>query len=317
MTTKSNKDKQTIWYHHDADGIIAAYLTHFAYPNAQLKSTKEFGDCSKAKDGDIMVDMKPKDPSKKLIVIDHHPGHPTSLSKRAYKLTFGDKPASVLCFEKFKDKIPKEEWWKVVIGARGDQQEEEVPYEVWETCPALLTRSSNMFYGRSINKMTTYPNPVFIRLSSAINALLRYEKHNEALNLIKDAKSPYDIVDNPDVLKQKTKLKNDMLKIMSNASQFNFGYLKVVFYESYKARVSGYVSSVVSPDIDALDPTTVIAINKVNGSLSMRGKLCNYYIGRLSGIKKLHMDGHGLACGGKYKGKPEELLDELRREFPR
>lgn len=307
---------QKIHFHHDADGLVSAYMTSFAYPNAKLVCAKEFGDITGVNDGDIMVDMKPKESSKNITVIDHHPNHP-SVSERKYKLTFDNKPASILCWEKFKDKIPKEEWWKVVAGACGDMQYEEVPFEVWESCPALLTRASNKFYNYQSKGWITYPNPIFIKLSSALNSFLRYGEWEKAMDILKDAKTPFDIIEHPDVLEQKKKLRKDFTAILSEAKQFNFGYLKVVLYESNKVRLTGYIASVVAPSNNFLDPTTVIAINTVDGSLSVRGGLCTYYQGRLSGIKEIEFSGHGLACGGKLKGDPMKFIDNLRRVFPR
>jgi hypothetical protein len=315
MTKKKSTDKRKIVFHHDADGLVSAYMTSFAYPNAKFGCPNDFGDTTGMKDGDIMVDMRPKESDKKIKVIDHHPGH-ASVSKRKYKLTFGDKPASILCWEKFKDKIPKEEWWKVLPGACGDVQYEEVPYEIWASCPALLTRASTKFYGRSGN-WKTYPNPVFIKLSSALNSFLRYGEWEKAMDILKSAKSPFDIIENEDVAKQKQKLKKDFEKALSNAKQYNFGYLKVVVFESYKVRLTGYVASVVAPDNDFLYPTTVLAINKVNGHLSMRGTLANYYKGRLASIKNLSFDGHGKAMGGRLNGDIETLINDLRKLFPR
>jgi intein/homing endonuclease len=286
----TEKKEQKIFFHHDADGIVSAYMTSFAYPNAKFVCPDKFGDTKGISKNDIMVDMKPKDSSKEIIVIDHHEGHP-SLTERKYKLTFGDKPASILCWEKFKDKIPKEEWWKVLIGATGDMQYELVPYEIWESCPELLTRSSDGFY--KFKDWVTYPNPIFIKLSSAINCFLRYGEWEKAMDLIKDAKSPYDIIENPEVKKQKAKLSKDFSDTLKGAKQFNFGYLKVVIYESPKARLTGYIASVVAPDNDFLNPTTVLAINELNGRLSMRGRLTTYYKGRLAELDYLTINGHG------------------------
>lgn len=313
--TKDNK-KRIIKFHHDCDGLVSAYMTSFAYPDAKFVCPNNFGDTTGMKDGDIMVDMRPDKTDKKIKVIDHHPGHP-SVTKRKYKLTFGDKPAGILCWEKFKDKIPKEEWWKVVAAACGDVQYEEVPYEIWETKPELLERASNGFYGRKGRSWVTYPNPIFIKLSSALNSFLRYGEWEKAMDILKDAKSPYDIINNEDVIKQKKKLNKEFSAVLSDANQYNFGYLKVVIYHSYKARLTGYIASVVAPDNDFLNPTTVLAINAVNGHLSMRGSLANYYKGRLEPIKDLEFDGHGKAMGGRLNKPVEELLADLRRLFPR
>jgi len=294
-----------IFAHHDADGLISAYFTKIGLgTNSKIVVTEEFGEAPNWKDGDYMVDMRPKDPNFNGVVIDHHPDHPP-ISQRKYKLIWADKPASILCWEYFKDKIPKNEWWKVVIGAAGDGQVEKVPFEVFDSCPELFKASvwkSKSWSG----KWSISGYPAYKLLSSPINAFARFGQYDEALHIIEKAKTPLDILHSNDVYSKRDELKRVFEDVMSKSDVYDFGNLKVIIFASQKVRLSGYIASVLGEDVG-----TVLAINKVDGSLSLRGDLALYYKEKLKSLKYLEIDGHPGYMGGKIKVDPQKLIHDL------
>ena len=303
----NNKEKHTIFFHHDPDGLVSAYFTHFAYPNYIMKTTDNFGDTKNFKKGDIMVDMRPDNPNIDGLVIDHHPGH-APLAKRKYKLIWDKVPASLICWRQFKDKIPKKHWWKVAIGLLGDGQPELIPYEVFESCPELL-KTPKSYMACKYNKWSASFFPVYKGLSSAVNSYARFGDMGMAMDLIKDANRPMDITTSLAVKKQKKKVKDAFDDAMERSYMEPFGNsFYVIIYESRTCRLSGYIASVLQ---SSFRNATVLAINKINGSASMRGDLALYYKGKLASIKYLDIDGHPGFMGGKLKGTTDKLLEDL------
>ncbi len=308
MTENIKEDsKPTIWYHHDPDGIVSAYFTHFAYPNYIMKSTDAFGDTKNFKKGDIMVDMRPDNPNIDGLVIDHHPGHP-SLAKRKYKLIWDTVPASFICWREFKDKIPKKNWWKLAIGVCGDGQPELIPFEVFETCPELL-KTPKTYMAVKYNKWSASFFPIYKGLSSAVNAYARFGELDMAMDLVKDANLPKDITTDPNVLTQKGRVKKAFSDAMDQSYMEPFGNsFYVIIYNSRQCRLSGYIASVLQ---GSFKHATVLAINKSNGSASMRGDLALYYRGKLKSIKELQIDGHPGFMGGRLNGTTDKLLKDI------
>jgi len=299
---------KTIWAHHDADGITSAYMTKFGYPDAEVRIVEKFGDTSEWKKGDIMVDMRPDNPEIEGLVIDHHPGHPP-LGIRKYELIFDHKPASLVCFEHFKDKIPKEEWWKVAVGVVGDGQPEKLTYEVWESCVPLMKNYST--YVSKYKMDWSYgAYPVYQSLSSPINAFCRVGKYNQALEIMKQVQTPMELIKHPAVKKQK-KDNNTMFRgIMSDAEVFELPNLRIIVYSSKNMRVSGWVASVLGGSRDGI---TNIAINEENGSISVRGDLANYFKGlcKAHNLDYITFDGHDGFMGGKINGSAVKFYYDL------
>ena len=273
-----------IFAHHDPDGLISAYFVKKAI-GGEIVVVEEFGDTSKWEKGDFMVDMRPKDPNIEGQVIDHHPNHPT-IVERKYNLIWDDVPASLICWRLYKDKIPKKEWWKVVIGIVGDGQPNLIPYEIFESNKILLQNLktySRLSYGDW--KMSYYP--AYLLVSSPINAYARCHEYKTALALIEKATSPLDIIENKEAIAKKNEVARACENAIENAHIYDFLNLKVVFFKSENIRLSGYIASKLSNQ-----NTTVLAINEVNGNLSLRGDLSLYYREKFKKLKYLELDGH-------------------------
>jgi len=299
-----------IYTHHDADGLIAAYLTSFHVKSPKIIVTEKFGDTDNWEKDSYMTDMRPIDPSIEGTVIDHHPGHP-SLTERKYSLIWDNKPASILAWQKYKDEIPKNEWWKTMIGAVGDGQPEKIPFEVWNECPELMQQHKT-YIKHSYGEWKTSYRFAYQLLSSGINAFARYGEHDTALRLIKKAKTPRDIIENAEINRQKSKLSNtstgDFVKVISDASIFPMKNLTLCIYNSPNIRLSGYIASVLASNKDT---PCVLAVNEDNGSLSVRGDTANYIRGLLNQLDYVNIDGHDGFCGGRIEKHPDVLYKDL------
>ena len=251
--------------------------------------------------------MRPDNPNIIGTVIDHHLDHP-SFDKRKYKLIWDNVPASLIVWREFKDEIPQREWWKTVIGVVGDGQPNTIPFEIWNTSPELLMEIKT--FGRmSYGKWQFSLHPVYSLLSSPINAFARFGDFETPLRIIKNAKSPFDIVENREAKSKKKELSDTFDSVFSNSRMYNFKNLTVVIFNSPKARLSGYIAS----SILSSSKGTVMAINEENGRLSVRGDLTNYYQGKLKDLDYISFSGHDGFMGGRLTDSPDRLLKDLMK----
>ena len=249
-----------------------------------------------------MTDMRPKSDLEGLTVIDHHYPHPLS---HKYTLYFKDYPASLIAWEMFKSEIPKSEWWKLAIGLVGDAQPELIPYEVFETCPELLTKIKTSSY-QSYGKWKTSYFPAYKLLSSGINALLRLSDFDTALNIIKHVESPIDLLNNQTIKLAKARVKAEFERIMREQQSYEFDNLIVCLFRS-DIRMSGYVSS----SLNSVDGTTIMAINLNSMRGSMRGELASYWKEKLKKLNYIAIDGHASAMGVQLHSDPKKLIEDL------
>jgi hypothetical protein len=296
----------TIFGHHDADGITSSYFTSFAYPDYEIKLTEEFGDTKGWVKDDVMCDMRPNDPNIEGLVIDHHLPHS---KKRNYELISDteDTPATLLAWREYKDKIPKSEWWKIVIGLAGDGKATLIPTEIFDLCPTLLRRVKTSVYERYGLKVNQYP--LYGLLSSYINAFLRKGEYESAINLLKYADSPLTIYTSDDARIAKQDTSNDYKLAIKDAEIIDYGIMQLIIYYS-KYRMSGYIASAMQ---SPLDNKTIMAINERNGSLSLRGDLTEYIKDKLASLKYIEIDGHSGFMGGKLKKNHTKLIADLEK----
>ena len=295
----------TIRTHHDADGIIAAYFLSFSIPESIIQIWDgQFGDTTGLKKGDFMTDMRPLQDLEGLTAIDHHSPYPEG---HKYNLITEEVPASLIAWNHCKEVIPKEEWWKLAIGLLGDGQPELIPYEVLEQCPMLLTKiKTSSYQDKYTFKWKTNYFILYKLLSSGINALLRIRAYETALNLVKKAKTPMDIIHDKDSKLAKGKVKSEFESINRSCEVYSFDNLKLCLYES-SYRMAGYVATMMNLE----DEVTTLAINKVDGSGSLRGDLALYWKGALKDLDYLEIDGHPGFMGARLKDKSERLIKDL------
>jgi len=292
--------------HHDADGIIAGYFTAFnpdlTEPKIELWDGK-FGDTTGLKSDDWMVDMKPIQNLKGLNVIDHHSPH---FDKPLYNLTFDTVPASLIAWNKFKDDIPKTEWWKVAIGLGGDGQLELIPTEVYAACPQLLAEVKTSAY-KNYGKWSFGNYPVYKILSSYVNSLLRKSEYTEALNLVRYSEGPLNIIHSQKACAAKRDVAMEYENIVKTCELYNFPKLALILFNSdYK--MTGYIASSLQ---EYLENKTVMAINRQNGTGSLRGDLAFYWRDKLQYLDYLTIGGHPGFCGVSVTGNPDNLVNDL------
>lgn len=304
-----------IFSHHDSDGVCSAHFLSLVTPDSSIKITDEFGSTKGWQKGDIMCDMRPDNPNIEGVVYDHHFPHPED---RKYKLipefplkyfeyTNAVVPASLIVWKEHKDKIPKNQWWKLAIGLGGDGQLELMPTEVYDISPMLLQNVSVSIY-QSYGNWRVTSIPLYMHLSSCINSFMRKGEYESALNLMKYADNPMDIYSSEDVRIAKLDVKNEFTSATKDANIFPFDEnLIVVIFES-RYRMSGYIASSLQSDFYN---KTIMAINTRNGSVSLRGKLASYYQNKLKDIKYLTIQGHKEFMGGKLKKSYHTLIKDL------
>jgi len=302
--TEQQVPTRKIFAHHDADGITSAlFLQYGIGEELEVVFPEKFGDTSKWVTGSYMVDMRPRNPDIEGIVIDHHLPHP---EHHKYELISAEYPASLITWETYKDKIPKKEWWKLAVGLSGDGQPELMPTEVYKEHPSLLKTVKSSLYQR-YGRWTASMFPIYKLLSSMINAYLRKGEYESAFNLLKYSKSPMNLYTSEDARIAKADVKNEYMALLKDSEIVDYGNLAIVLFSS-KYRMSGYVGSSLQ---DVLSNKTIMAINKRNGSLSLRGDLATYYRDILKPLDYLEIDGHSAFMGGKCTKNYNDLLEDL------
>lgn len=306
----------TIFTHHDADGVTSAYFTSFALEDPQIVITKKFGETKDWEDGDYMTDMRPDNPKVKGTVIDHHLPHPkernyeliTHLEENGY-----NAPASLVAWQEFKDKIPKEHWWKLAIGVVGDGQPEKIPAEVIKEHPILMKKVPTSAFTR-YGKITINSYPLYNMLSSGINALLRCGEYDEAMNQMMLAPHPLALYQSSKIKKYKRKVSTEFDRIVGTARSsdgtkdiYTFGDLVVIFFKS-NLRMTGYISSRLQ---DSFDNKTLLSIEEASGSMSLRGDLSLYYRDILNTLDYVDLDGHPGFMGGTFTGTKGKMIEDL------
>jgi len=294
----------TIRCHHDADGITTGYFTAYGVPGAKLEIWDgKFGDTTGLKEGDYMVDMRPIQNMKGLNVIDHHGPH---REDRKYNLIIDEVPASLIAWREFKDDIPKAEWWKLAIGLMGDGQPELIPTEVFDSCPQLLTKIKTSSYS-SYGKWKIGYYPVYKLLSSYVNSFLRIGKHDDAINLISYSQSPINILHSSKAIVAKIEVKKDFENIVKTCDSYQFENLAVFIFNS-DFRMTGYVASALQ---DSVEGKPIIAINRKDGSGSLRGDLAYYWRDKLKHLEYITVDGHPGFCGLTCTANPDTFIEDL------
>ena len=303
---KNNDEKHILRGHYDMDGCCSSYLTSFGVPNSQIEIwSGEFGDTTGLKKGDWLCDMRPlEDKIEGLNVLDHHGPYPLA---HKYNLIYDIVPATLIAWNKFREEIPKDEWWKCAGGIVGDGQPELIPYEVFKSCPALLNKIKTSAY-QSYGKWKFGSYYVYKLLSSPVNSLLRKGDYDNALRLVIESKTPYDIINDEIAQQAKSDVRAEFEKAVKNCEQVEFNNLCVIIFYS-KYRLGGYIASALG---DSFDGKTIIAINRGrDGHGSIRGELALYWKERLKPLEYFQADGHPGFLGCRCKKNPSVFLDDL------
>ena len=319
----TNEKNIRVRAHSDADGITSAYFLSWAVKNPKIEIwTGDFGDTTGLKKGDYMVDMKPIQNMEGLNVIDHHFPHPEDRKYNLYPDLKNDCiryasdiiPATYLVWDKYKEEIPKSQWWKIAIGLMGDGQPQLIPTEVFDLCPELsenIKTSIVTNYGKiSVNSW-----PMYKLLSSPINALLRMSEDTKALNLLAMSTTPRHIFNNVDARKAKNEVKSEFNRILGlynqdklniNCEIFDFSKLMIVTYQS-DIRMAGYIAT----QLNSQTGKTILCIDKKTGKGSLRGDLAVYWGDKLKHFEYLTVGGHPGYMGLSVTKDVNSFIDDI------
>jgi len=298
-------------FHDDADGVSSAVLLSYIFKINKVWAPAEFGEWpikpyqvnGKTEiPPDACVDMVPQNPAWEGFAIDHHPGHPPE-GKRSYQLILGAAPTAVVVYTLFREVIPKDQRWKMVVGAVGDGQPELIPPDIWRDYPMLLEETVTSWerYG----KIETSNFPLYLRLSSGINAMCKLpEKWYNAYSVLRNAKSPWDLVNDTTLKSAKDIIDGERSKVYreTNPIQLRNGIRVWGFNSETK------IERTVSWEMWDKDKRTIVAVNMTTGRGSIRGTLATLVYEHLSN-NGFQASGHP-GFGG-LRLKPNQTFDDV------
>jgi len=274
-------------FHWDADGVASAVLINSVFKILENDNYPYSPDLfGYYPDVDLSLDLGEPVFENNFhgLCIDHHE-HSEDCK---YKLVWSYVPTGLIIYELLKEYIPDSEKWKVVVSVVGDGQKELVPDEVWELYPELWEMRGNVYH--SYGKSTLRVYPLFSRLSSMINNLCRTGYVMEAYKLLRDAKSPYDVVNNALAIESGTELKEEIDRIIhSKGSPLEIAMnniLGVVVVPS-KHNIQGRIASMLLKNNEFV---TFVVVNPINKVASIRGVMAKYISNQLNKL--------GYKCGG-------------------
>jgi len=300
-------------FHDDADGVSSAVLLSYVFRIEKVWAPEDFGEwplkpykiegqAELELPPDACVDMVPSNPQWSGLCIDHHPLHPPE-NERKYKLIFGDAPTAVIIYTLFKNVIPKEQKWKVAVGAVGDGQPELIPTEIWREYPVLLEEMVSSWdkYG----KLETASYPIYFRLSSGINAMCKLpEKWYSAYTILRNAKSPWDLINDSSLKSAKEIVDEERARILRETTpiQLRNGIRLWVFESQTK------IERTIAWELWDKDKRTVVALNKATGRGSIRGVLAT--------LIYEHLNQHGFKASGHpgfggLKLRPDQTWEQV------
>jgi len=287
-------------YHHDADGVSSAVLWMLAHglspDDIEARAADYFGEVYT--DDKICFDMVPEDPEWEGICFDHHPQHPET---HRYTLYWDTVPTTLIVYNKFKDSIPDEEKWKVVVGLVGDGQPELIPVEIFDMFPNILDEVLYVYNGE-----VRFSLPRYKLLSSGINSLMRLGKCDYALRLLYHAKRPEQLLFDEEANKARDMIRNEYNKVLREAQ-----FIKLtnnIVYIEFESTVD--VTGRLATDYADRLGCTVVAYNMANGKVSIRGDLALWIVKRLN-EKGIEAGGHPGFCGANLE-PGTNFLDILR-----
>ena len=303
MSEKSilDLDNIKISLHTDADGIYSGVLLSTVIRVREVVFPDIFGEYS---DEDLILDQVPVDPLYDKLVIDHHPQHPEN---RRYRLIYDTVPTTLIVYNILKDHIPRDRSWLVVGGLVGDGQPELIPSNIWREHPCLLDEIGYMSDYRG--DLHFYRTPLWNLLSSPVNALCRCNQPDTAFNIVKNARDPYDIINDPTCRVAKRRVDEEIKKILKDQQPVDLGY--VIYWEiDTDLKLCGLLAS----RSEAMYKKTTIVVNRKNGHISVRGVLSDLIREELS-KKNYNIGGHLGYMGGILSSDQDtrKLLEDLRK----
>uniref|UniRef100_A0A6H1ZW34 Putative DHH family protein n=1 Tax=viral metagenome TaxID=1070528 RepID=A0A6H1ZW34_9ZZZZ len=297
MIRKASKEKPLkIFAHADADGITSAVLLVAALKTEFIEVTIQ-SRFRTYEDADIGLDLGAPKEEFTGVAIDHH-DHFTWENK--YDLIWDSKPTARIVYDLFKDRIPDNQKWKVVVGIAGDGQAELIPDDIWDKYSSLLLTELETIEGESYGKYTHWEAPLYTMLSSPINAISKTGNTYEAYVILKKSDNPLDIIYHPMALAATKRIKDAMNRISrpreisDKLRIINFKRLPVAFCV---VNLEESITSNIAYKLRAVHRhKTVIIVNSKTLSGSIRGDLAKYIANKLVAAG-FDAGGHPAYCG--------------------
>lgn len=293
----------TLSCHHDADGIYSATLLRriFKIKSIEIPAFNEYKT-------DVAVDLGfPLDKNWSGVCIDHHPDHPED---RKYSLYWDSCPTGKILYDNLKEHIEDKDLWLIVGSLAGDGQAELVPDEIWDKFPVLLQGRGILYQSTYKLGMSNYPLYVF--LSSSVNALCRLGFPQDALTILNDVHDPVALLENDAVRDAVLSIRQEEDSIYkSKPIVETFANHVLVRFKSSKPQIR--LCGLLGAKLMGLDNNmTYVVLNERNGEVSIRGILSKYIANKLnaSGFKA---GGHAGFCGATVEEtRIEEFMKVVR-----
>jgi len=276
-------------FHSDSDGVASACLLASIF---EVEESKDFPYSPSIfgayREGNIAVDLgSPLFPSQwKGVIIDHH-DHPNP----SYPLIWGRIPTGGIIYEIFKDRIPEDKLWLVVLSLAGDGQPELIPDEIWDALPELWFEQGRVYKDKYRN-VKAYPYPFFSKISPLVNSLCRTGNVMGAYKLVRSARGIRDIIFNSTALRAQRELSDEESRIYAgNDPERTLQVEKIGHFSLVLIRSKYHIAGRIAAGLQKGDHySTYIVVNMINKEVSIRGLLAKYVANRLAQ--------EGYLCGG-------------------
>lgn len=302
MTVDLTK-RGTISTHADADGVASACLFNTLFdPALPVEVQKVFGTWSTSTT--YVLDMVPEGEYKE-VVIDHHQ-HPEN---PPYALERQNVPTSLIVWNLWKDKIPREKWWLTAVGLMGDGQAALIPQDVFKQEPLLLQRIPTIYpEGKSGFNIKIYDNPVWFKLSSPVNVLCKTRHGDMAYNILSEARGPLDAIMNPLVSEAKELFNAEKNKWMREGCYLKIGEVIIGLVDS-----NCIIERDIARQIEQEKHSTALIINERSKNGSVRGVLSTWLEQLFADKTLLDIGGHPGFMGATLTGNLDEIIQRIRK----
>ncbi len=291
--------------HDDADGLSSGVLLTYVFKTAEVMSPDIFGE---VEDANVCTDMKPVDPNWPGLCFDHHPGHPEK-KDRKYQLVWGDEPATKVVYDVFKDYIPEEQHWKMIVGTCGDGRADIIPVELWRKFPIMLSNYQSVYDTRGQIKL--YPMPLYMRVVSGINACCKIPgKWYSAYTVLRSADSPLDLIFDDAINLARRLVSDERKRCIRDYNIIDLNdYIRIWPIESEYRIQRG-----LAWRAEQVDHKTSVVINLKTNTLSIRGTLATLICVELN-KKGYEVGGHPGFAGGILKENQDfkKLVQDLKK----
>jgi hypothetical protein len=312
--------KQTYEYvapHKDADGIASAVLFAACRDVERLIWLLEFGEYDKRIQ--LYLDQVPQNTEYEGLVIDHHKAHVDRGEKNFnYTVVYDEVPTTYIVYRLVHDdlignggKLYKQHGWKLAVGLIGDGQKHLVPDFIWRDFPQLHAQHMSLWEDWSAGgDWKHFRYPVYGMLASGINALARQNSEQEAYEILRDARTPIEMVNHDAIYRAKAVQKKEIKRVMKENKPIDFP--KVILWR-FKSDIG--IASYLATRLSMVANKTVITWNTATGKLSCRGDYTEMVAQQLNGsleTKNFELAGHvGYRGGNIGKVTLDELYEEL------